>query len=55
MSVIDTVEFFQVLYPVETEGNTYIWTLPEKRTRSFPCVNALEIAQAARKETEAQQ
>lgn len=53
MSVIDTVEFFQVLYPAETEGNTYVWTLPEKCTRVFPCANALEIAQAARQETEA--
>ncbi|MBF1694901.1 MAG: hypothetical protein HXO82_10795, partial [Selenomonas sp.] len=53
MSVIDTVEFFQVLYPAETEGNTYVWTLPEKYTRVFPCANALEIAQAARQETEA--
>ena len=53
MSVIDTIEFFQVLYPAETEGNTYIWTLPEKYTRVFPCANALEIAQAARQETEA--
>lgn len=53
MSVIDTVEFFQVLYPAETEGNTYIWTLPKKCTHVFPCTNASEIAQAARKETEA--
>ena len=53
MSVIDIVEFFQVLYPAETEGNTYIWTLPKKCTHVFPCTNASEIAQAARKETEA--
>lgn len=53
MSVIDTIEFFQVLYPAETEGNTYVWTLPEKRAQVFPCANALEIAQAARQETEA--
>lgn len=53
MSVIDTVEFFQVLYPAETEGHTYLWTLPKKYTRVFPCANALEIAQAARQETEA--
>lgn len=53
MSVIDTIEFFQVLYPEETEGYTYLWTLPDKRTQVFPCANAPEIAQAARKESEA--
>ena len=49
MSVIDTIEFFQVLYPEETEGHTYLWTLPDKRTQVFSCAAHADTAQAAQK------
>ena len=48
MSVIDTVEFFRALYPEESEGHTYLWTLPDKRTQIFAASAHTEIAQAAR-------
>ena len=49
MSVIDTIEFFQVLYPEETEGHTYLWTLPDKRTQVFSVTTHAEIVRTARK------
>ena len=48
MSVIDTIEFFRALYPEESEGHTYLWTLPDKRTQVFAAAAHAEIAQAAR-------
>ena len=53
MSVIDTIEFFQVLYPEDTEGHTYLWTMPDKRTQMFSCAAHADIAQAAQKASDA--
>lgn len=53
MSVIDTIEFFQALYPEETEGHTYLWTMPDKRTQVFSCAAHADTAQAAQKASDA--
>ena len=47
MGVIDALDFFKVLYPEETEGHTYIWTMPDKRTQVFGCADAANLTRAA--------
>ena len=47
MGVIDTIAFFKALYPEETEGHSYVWTMPDKRTQVFSCTDAANLTRAA--------